>query len=588
MHLFAIVQLTFPLIKSFVLMAFLSINSLLCFAPVSSQKFYQKPVIYPKGYFRNPLDIPIKLAANFGELRTNHFHMGFDIRTNQRENLPVYAAADGYVSRINIEKSGFGHAIYITHPNGYTTLYAHLNKYYSALEEFVVNRQYEEEKWEQEIAFTPNQFPVTKGQFIAYSGNTGGSAGPHLHFEIRNTKTGNNLNPWLFDFGLPDNIAPVIYHLYYYNRLRSTYDEAAIPIAIKGSAGKYSSIGSIVDLASPYISFGITAEDKTTPASFNFGIYEAGTTIDDTLRSSFRLNDFSYDETRYLNACIDYKTRFSSGAYIQHLGKLPGNKTSVFAPGGNGSFLIKDSGIHKAKIEVKDAEGNSSVLQFSFRYKPSLQQKNTVEKSAVLFPPNVENVFAEENVIATFSPKAFYDTIPFEHTVEKAENKDAISDIHHLHNYKVPVHDSFSVRIKPTLPVDDSLKKYVVMKMVSNKKITIEKGRWQNDWLEAKSRDLGNFSLLLDKETPQITLYGWVNGTSLSNRTSFSILAKDNLGEVRNANGYVDGKWILFSKKDNLFTHTFDGRVSGGRHELKVVAEDVAGNMRTKTFTFTR
>src|SRR3954451_17526096 len=173
--------------KKIAVLIFLSLNSILSFAPVNSQGLFSSDV-YPQGYFRNPLGIPIQLAANFGELRTNHFHMGFDIRTQQRENLPVYAAAQGYVSRIKIEKSGFGRAIYISHPNGYTTLYAHLNDFYEELNSYVKDKQYADKQWEQEIDLKPNQFPVEKGQIIAYSGNTGGSEGPHLHFEIRDTK----------------------------------------------------------------------------------------------------------------------------------------------------------------------------------------------------------------------------------------------------------------------------------------------------------------------------------------------------------------------------------------------------------------
>ena len=130
------------------------------------------------------MNIPIQLVSNFGELRTDHFHMGLDIRTQSRENLPVFAAADGYVSRIKIEKYGYGKAIYITHPNGYTTLYGHLNSFYNVLENYLESKQYKEKKWEQDFDLPANMFHVTKGQFIANSGNTGGSQGPHLHFEI--------------------------------------------------------------------------------------------------------------------------------------------------------------------------------------------------------------------------------------------------------------------------------------------------------------------------------------------------------------------------------------------------------------------
>src|ERR1043165_64897 len=144
---------------------------------------------YPQNYFRNPLNIPILLAGNFGECRAGHFHSGLDIKTNGKENLPVHAAADGYISRIKMDKGGFGHALYITHPNGYTTLYAHLNNFVPKIQQYLRRQQYAKEKWDIDIQLTPEQFPVAKGQQIAYSGNTGSSTAPHLHFEIRDSKT---------------------------------------------------------------------------------------------------------------------------------------------------------------------------------------------------------------------------------------------------------------------------------------------------------------------------------------------------------------------------------------------------------------
>jgi murein DD-endopeptidase MepM/ murein hydrolase activator NlpD len=173
---------------------------------------------YPKGYFRYPLDIPPKLNANFGEMRPNHFHMGLDLYTNKRENLPVYAAADGYIARVKIESGGFGHALYIAHPNGYTTLYAHMNAFLPEVEAWIKAAQYKKESWSVELEATPDQFPVRKGQVVGQSGNTGASQGPHVHFEIRETKTDKCLNPLLFGFSIPDNVPPDISRLAIYDR----------------------------------------------------------------------------------------------------------------------------------------------------------------------------------------------------------------------------------------------------------------------------------------------------------------------------------------------------------------------------------
>ena len=153
---------------------------------------------YPKDYFRSPMDIPLSAAGYFGELRPNHFHSGVDFRTEKREGIPVYATADGFVSRIKISTVGYGKAIYIDHPNGYTTVYGHLQSAAPAIQEVINKEEYLQKNYEIEIIPQPNEIPVKKGDLIAYSGNTGGSSGPHLHFEFRDTKTEQVINPMLF------------------------------------------------------------------------------------------------------------------------------------------------------------------------------------------------------------------------------------------------------------------------------------------------------------------------------------------------------------------------------------------------------
>ncbi len=544
------------------------------------------PKDYPKGYFRNPLAIPIQLSANFGELRTNHFHMGFDIRTAQRENLPVFAAAEGYISKVKIEPSGFGQAIYLTHPNGYTTLYAHLNSFYPALGEYIKNKQYESRQWEQEIDFEPNQFKVNKGEAIAYSGNTGASAGPHLHFEIRNTETENNLNPWLFNIGLSDNIPPSVYRLYFYDRRYSTYQATPTPIAIRGSNGNYTRDGVLV-VPTPKISFGITAEDKYNISSFRYGIYSAELWWDDTLQCSFRLDNISYNETRYSNASIDYTKKLSGGAYIQHLSRLPGNASSIFTIlQNNGVITLTDTAIHNAKVYVRDAAGNTSVVTYKVRFDPAKVYDRAFAGNTITMSPGTESRLTEEEAEAVFSPKAFYDTVPFVYKAEETKDTKVVSKIHHLHNYKVPVHDFYTVRIKPAVLLTDEVKEKVVMQLVSNRKIVTMKGKWNNDWKEGSFRDLGSVRLLIDSAPPIITA-SWKNGANLSKASSITVFTKDNT-VVENFTAMLDGQWLLFSQKGNTFIHKFDERTTVGLHELTVTVEDIAGNKTEKTFTFTR
>lgn len=170
----------------------------------------------PKNYYVHPLDIKLNLAGSFGEIRANHFHSGLDIKTNQREGLPVYAVADGYISRVRIQIGGFGYALYIDHPNGTTSVYAHLQRFNPKIALFLKNQQYKSKSFAVDYPLTPIEIPVKKGELIAYSGNSGSSGGPHLHFEIRNTKTEQTINPLLFGIKVEDTIKPTITGLYLY------------------------------------------------------------------------------------------------------------------------------------------------------------------------------------------------------------------------------------------------------------------------------------------------------------------------------------------------------------------------------------
>ncbi len=310
------------------------------------------PANYPQDYFRNPLDIPMSLAANFGELRPNHYHMGLDIRTQHRENLPVYAAADGYVARVEIEPAGFGQAIYIRHPNGYTTVYGHLNQFFPALAAYVHEQQYRQQSWQVDLTIPPSLFPVKKGEFIAYSGSTGGSQGPHLHFEIRLTAGEINLNPLLFGLPVPDGTPPTILRLAWYDRNQGIYEQSPHILPVRRNVGPHTAASrtmsatpvtpatattpataatadwsitpSLLVVPTPVISFALSAFDSQSGSTNPNGIYGASLYIDNDAVIGFRMDSISYDHTRNINAHIDYKTRQTGGPFLQQLFFLSG------------------------------------------------------------------------------------------------------------------------------------------------------------------------------------------------------------------------------------------------------------------------
>jgi hypothetical protein len=550
------------------------------------------PVNYPKGYFTWPVDARIGLAANFGELRPNHYHMGLDCRTDQRENRPVLAAADGYIARIKIEPFGFGRCIYINHPNGLTTLYAHLNEFYPALESYVTTQQYQQQNWAVSLDVPVGLLSVKKGQFIANSGNTGGSQGPHLHFEIRDTKSDKVLNPLLFGLPVADNIAPDILRLAVYNRNLSTYEQSPRFYPLKKVNGIYTLPAGVLPVNSDAVSFAITAYDRYTGSTSRNGIYQAQLYEDETPVCAFRLDSISYDETRYLNAHIDYKLRNTGGSYVQHLSRMPGYPQMVYKDiSGDGVIKLQDGRLHDIKIQVSDAAGNISLLQFS------VQRMSTALPAVAVLPlpfsagdfrPGMINVFENRNISFYLPETALYDSIRFQYreTIPAKGNT-----IYQLHNGNVPVHGLFPVSIhEPGAMRPDKVVMYRYWQDKSDfkKAFPVTRGGERN-WFTASFRSFGNFQLLEDTIPPSIMPIGIREGMNTAKLNRIAFVIKDNTEELENFSAFLDGKWLRFSNdKGATFIYKFDEHCPPGSHELVISVEDCVGNISVRTYHFTR
>jgi len=561
---------------------------------------------YPKEYFRNPLDIPIKLAANFGELRANHYHMGLDIRTQQKENLPVMAAADGYVARVVIEPLGFGQAIYIRHPNGYTTLYAHLNKFYPALAAYVDAEQYRQQSWQVSLDIPPGLLPVKKGMFIALSGNRGGSQGPHLHFEIRRTRDDTNLNPLLFGMPVPDDVPPVILRLGVYDRSLSTYEQSPRILPVRktvGLPGVCRLDDSVVIVGATHISFSISASDSQSGSTNPNGIYQATLYEDDTPISSFVMDDISYLDTRKINAHIDYKTREKGGPWLQHLSRLPGYAaptiyqdavpratvpvTGLNHSAADGILDLTDGLPHSVHIEAKDAYGNTTALKFQVQYRPS---PSAVVQAAPLpgksFSPGSLDGFEGENVAFYVGENSLYDNVHIGCTIVDSV-VDGLSPVYEIGSTMIPLQDPLLVRIRPrALPAE---KDRVVMVRTAGSKKDVVAPEWLDGWASARFREFGDFQLVEDRRAPVITPMGLREGAVLTKARRIAFRVKDDLGGIRRFRAELDGQWLCFSNDKYLdFIYDFDKHCPKGKHVLKVTAEDVAGNATTKEYRFTR
>ena len=556
-----------------------------------SAQFFQ-PKNYPQNYFTYPVAAVNSLSANFGELRPNHYHMGLDCRTDQKQNMPVLAAAGGFIAKVKIEPYGFGRAIYIKHPNGLSTLYAHLNDFTPELEKYVKDEQYKTKSWKIDLDIPVSLFPVKKGDFIAFSGNTGGSQGPHLHFEIRDTKTDKALNPSLFGFPVPDTIAPDIFRLAVYDRNISTYEQTPKFYVLKKVNGIYVTRPTLIITKTNKVSFGISATDRFTGSSNRNGIYESIVFDNDLPIAGFQIDNISYDETRYLNAHIDYKLRSSGGPFIQHLSRLPGYVNSIYkTSNGDGVISLADDSVHKIKIEVKDANGNTSAVLFEIKQDADFTETNKTVPAVSLqqneFHPGFINVYENSNISFYLPENSLYDSFRFR------INEITITPgypIYQLHNTSVPVHVYFPISIKASTPLPDKM----IMHRFANGKHDYKKtepvtlGK-ENGWFRAGFREFGSFQLMVDTIPPTITPIGFKDGKDCSKLNRIIFVVKDNTEEIKRFTATLDGNWLRFSNdKGRTFIYIFDEMCSTGEHELKIIAEDQVGNLREKVYHFTR
>ncbi|MGN6247777.1 MAG: M23 family metallopeptidase [Ginsengibacter sp.] len=563
---------------------------ILLFLSVAATAQFFPPKNYPKHYFIYPVDARISLAANFGELRPNHFHMGLDCRTDQVVNRPVKAAAAGYIARVTVEPFGYGQAIYINHPNGLTTVYGHLNRFYAALQKYVREQQYAQEKWNVDLTIPPGMFPVKQGQFIAYSGSTGGSTGPHTHFEIRDTKTDKVLNEMLFGLPIPDKVPPTIVRLAMYDRTKSTYSQSPEIFGLKKTGSDYTTVTSVIPVHSDKISFGISANDKQSYSHNPNGIFEAIIYLDGVPLSAFELDSISYAETRYVNAHVDYKTHAAGGPYIEHLSRLPGYPEGVYKDiNGDGVIELKDHEIHNVKVVVKDPYLNTSVLNFKIQ-KGSISEDPSAApgKNQIEFEPDQVNVFENQELQVYFPPATFYDSVAFFHDEKASTSPDAYSPIYSVLSGLIPSEDFFTVRIKPNKPIPPNLEDKMLIKQSWKARSEVVRATKQGNWYVAKFNNFGDFELIAD-DVPPLIHVDFHDYANISRYHNIVCTPTDNNHEIKNFRAELDGKWLMFTNdKGRKYIYYFDEHCPRGKHVLKISVEDEAGNKTEKIFHFTR
>ena len=540
---------------------------------------------YPQNYFSVPLDIPILLSGSFGELRSNHFHAGLDIKTQGKEGLKVLAAAEGYISRIKVQQFGYGKAIYITHPNGFTTVYGHLSKFADKIEEHVISVQYKKEDYQTgNLYFNETEFPVQKGEIIALSGDTGGSGGPHLHFEIRNTITENVINPLFFGLKVEDTIAPTFQDLKVYaldSDSRINQQRKSFQIPLKNiEKGKYATDRII---ASGTIGFSVNVIDRFNNSNNKNGIFSLEMLVNGNRVYYHDVEEFSFPESKYLNLLIDYEYYKKYKQKYQKTYKETGSKLSTFKNLiNNGKINIEEALNYTVEIIAKDFEGNTSSIKIPVAGAKS----NTIfteqeDITAYKIVAKNFNKFNIENVTIAFPKKTFYEDVYLDFKVDKG--------IAIIHTPTIPLDKKYTLTFNVSKYSEAEKQFLYIANMEYPRYPRYQYTRKKDSTFYTTTKTLGNYTLMSDKQKPTIQLLYFKDKQWLSSSKTLKVIIADVGSDIKNYRATIDDEWILmeYNHKKNILTYNFsDKKLFGSKHIFKIVVSDNVGNTNELSATF--
>jgi murein DD-endopeptidase MepM/ murein hydrolase activator NlpD len=545
--------------------------------------YAQEPIL--KSRYINPLDIPIRLSGTFCELRLNHFHAGLDIKTQSVEGKVIRTVAEGYISRIVVSTSGYGKALYIAHPDGYTTVYAHLQKFSDKIQEYVVNAQYTRESFEIELFPDKSQLPVNKGDIIALSGNTGGSEGPHLHFEVRETATQIPVDPLSNGFIVKDFIRPTITLLKVYpvgtgaavNKMQQPTE-----FFLNGWGPKYRLRDNDTISISGNASFGLMSYDLLNDESNKNGIYASQLFIDSTLVLAYDFARLPFDETRYIHSLCDFAEYQNTGRWIPQTRIQPGNKLSIYRKTtGNGIYNFEENVIYHLKYIIRDYYNNESVLRFIVKgCKPIKSAQGLPDHSVKIFDWNDEGKFETENFRFIAPKGAFYDTVHFYYYTKKAP-KAYFSDYHVVHRKTTPIQTACTIMLKPSGLSSQLYDKALIVKINDRGAPVSAGGKYENGWVSTQIKTFGTYSILIDTVCPVIKPMNIFQGKKLQKQKDISVFIKDYLSGIKSYRATLNNRWILmeYDVKEALLTYEIDEKLMSGENLLKITVTDQKGNI---------
>lgn len=546
--------------------------------------------LYPQQY-RSPLDIPHALSANFGELRSNHFHSGLDFKTQQVINKPIYAVEDGFISRISVSPGGYGLALYIDHPStGHTSVYGHLNSFSKKITTYVVEKQYELESYRIDVQLEPHQIPVSKGEQVALSGNTGSSGGPHLHFELRDTRSEDPIDPLIFYANsVADTQKPDLRGIAFYPvagsgavnnsdqplRLTISKNGQGVPLPIPIPVKAWGKIG-----------MGVKAYDKMNGQANIYGVKYVRLYVDDEQIFSSIVNRISFDKTRMINSFVDYEDWRERKSFFMKSFVEPGNTLNYYDAINKGYIEIDEERNYNMRYELEDHHGNIMTYKFVVQGVRQDISRDT-EKCDNFMPWSLYNSYMSQDFILDIPSGNFYISMCYNHKITQSDSY--FSNIYQVHNNPVPLHNSAKMWIQLRNDTLQNRQQYGIVEITKSGKTAWVGGDYKNGGISTGIRELGKtYAIEADTTSPVITPVNqasWVSGRKIQLRLS------DDKSGIAHFRGTINGKYVLFSHdmKSSVYTYIFDDSrlEKGQKQQLQFIATDGAGNVSEYNYEFT-
>lgn len=545
-------------------------------------------VDYDSYNLRSPMDIPLILAGNCGELRSNHFHTGIDIKTNRREGYKIYSIEDGYVARVRVSPWGYGHVVYVNHYNGLTSVYAHCQSFVGELKETVYNQQKINQGFSIDYRPPKDSLKVKKGQVIALSGNTGGSTAPHLHFEIRETTTEHVLNPLLFGFDIADNIHPTIREMKLYSLTKEGYriPNQSKRYNVSGNNGRFNIANNNITIDPSFVSrdggigFAFDAIDKLDAASNVCGIFKSYLVVDGDTIFTQDMERIHFSSNRHINTHKDYEEFHSRYKHFHKSFKTQNNPLPIYRDvKNNGIIKVTPGRSYKIKYIVEDAYGNKSQLDFQLNVNEGeLNLGRELYPSQDFLHPDSAFLSYNNQHYIMFPQGLLYEPTPL--LLKSTKNSVSFGDD------KIPLQSSY----KLMLPVENNSTlntKYYIQRKTKAGRTNSERGTTKDGWITTRTRNFGTFSVEIDTIPPSITERNFKDKAFVGGKRLTWRISETESG-LESYNIFIDGEWYLLAYEPKQSSFYFDPPASlKGEKSVLIKAEDYCGNKSEKEYTLT-